>query len=119
MSPKTTKTTPKAERGYYMMTFREFLQEMNIDSSTPGAEGIVYAAIAACKPDITYREASLIFADLTIIRAKFEELWYCFEDTLDRQNYHRDQNDPVPVSVIIDEVIADLRKRCLIGTGSN
>lgn len=94
-----------------MMTFKEFLQSMNIDNSTHGADGIVYAAVSET-PDIDFRTASLIFADVPVIRDTFEALWYGYEDTLDRQNYHRDQNDPVPVSVIIDEVIADLRKRC-------
>lgn len=102
-----------------MMTFREFLQSMNIDSSTSGADGIVYATIAACRPDITYREASLLFADVPVIRDTFEALWYAYEDTLDRQNYHRERNEPVHVSVIIDEVVADLRRRCSIGTCSN
>lgn len=100
------------------MTFKEFLQSMNIDSSTSGADGIVYATIAACRPDITYREASLLFADVPVIRDTFEALWYGYEDTLDRQNYHRDQNDPFPVSVIIDQVVEDLRKRCSMRAGN-
>lgn len=87
------------------MTFKEFLQSMNIDSSTSGADGIVYAAIVTCRPDITYRHASLIFADVPVIRDTFERLWYEYESELDRQNYDREHSEPVHVSVITGRVM--------------
>lgn len=100
------------------MTFREFLQSMNIDSSTSGADGIVYAAVSMI-PDVDFRTGSLIFADVPGIRDHFASLWYAYEDTLDRMNYHKEQHDLVPVSVIIDEVVADLRKRCSSEAGND
>lgn len=94
------------------MTFIQYLQDLDISNDTKGPEAIVFSVIAACRPDITYREASLLFADVPVIRDKFEALWYAYEDTLDRQNYHREHSEPVHVSAVIDDVIADLRKRC-------
>lgn len=101
------------------MTFRDYLQRIDITEDTRGREGIVYAVISACKPDITYREASLLFADLSVIGDTFEALWYAYEDTLDRMNYHKEQHDLVPVSVIIDEVVEDLQRRCSNEAGND
>lgn len=94
-----------------MMTFKEFLQSMNIDSSTSGADGIVYAAIVACRPDITYREVSLIFADVPVIRDTFERLWYEYESELDQQNYDREHSEPVHVSVVTGAVLTRLMQQ--------
>lgn len=101
------------------MTFKEYLQDLDISNDTKGPEAIVFSVIAACRPDITYREASLIFADVPVIRDTFERLWNEYESELDRLNYEREHSEPVHVSVIIDEVIADLQRRCSIGAGSN
>ena len=93
------------------MTFREYLNMQGIDNSTPGPEAYVYAAISATKPDITYREASLVFADLPVISDAFEALWYGYEDALDRMNYEREHNEPEPVSAITGRVLDILRQR--------
>ena len=39
--------------------------------------------IARAKPDIIYREASLIFVDLPVLSDTFELLWNDYEDALD------------------------------------
>ena len=102
------------------MTITDYLSDIkHIDSSTPGSDGIVFSALSAMDPDIDYRSASLIFADVPVIRDTFEALWAGYEDYLDRQNYEREHSEPVPVSVIIDRVVEDLRKRCSIGTGND
>ena len=93
------------------MTFKDFLQSFGIDNSTPGLEAIVYAVIAACRPDITYREASLIFADMPVICDTFESLWYAYESELDRQNYEREHTEPVHVSVITGRVLKQLTEQ--------
>ena len=93
------------------MTFKDYLQMLGIDNSTPGSEGIVYAVIAACKPDITYREASLIFVDVPVVCDTFEGLWYAYEDYLDRQNYEREHSEPVHVSVITGRVLKRITKQ--------
>lgn len=92
------------------MTFKEFLQSMNIDSSTSGADGIVYAAVSEI-PDIDFRHASLIFADVPIIRDTFERLWYEYESELDRRNYEREHSEPVHVSVITGAVLTRLMQQ--------
>lgn len=101
------------------MTFISYLRRIGMTEDLHGPEGVVYAIISSCRPDITYREASLIFADLSVIRDAFESLWSGYESELDRQNYEREHSEPVPVSVIIDEVVADLRKRCSSEAGND
>lgn len=93
------------------MTFKDYLETQEIDNSTPAPEAYVYAAIAAMRPDITYREASLVFADLPVISDAFEALWYGYEDALDRQNYYREHSEPEPVAVITGHVLEQLRQR--------
>ena len=91
------------------MTFKEYLQDLDISNDTKGPEAIVFSVIAACQPDITYREASLIFADVPVIRETFEALWYGYEAELDRQNYER--SGPVDVYTITGRVLDDIRQR--------
>lgn len=93
------------------MTFRDYLEARGIDNSTPGPEAYVYTAIVRASPDITYREAALIFADLPVIRDAFELLWYGYEDALDYQNYQREHSEPEPVAVITGRVLDELRQR--------
>ena len=93
------------------MTFIDYLRSQGIDNSSPGAEGIVYAVIEAIRPDITYREASLIFADHPAISNMFEALWYGYEAELDRQNYEREHKEPEPVAIITGRVLDELRQR--------
>ena len=93
------------------MTFKDYLQRLGIDNSTPGPEGIVYAVIAACRPDITYREASLIFADVPVVCDTFASLWYGFESFLDSLNYEREHSEPVHVSVITGRVLKHLTEQ--------
>ena len=102
------------------MTITDYLSEIkHINSNTLGSEGIVFSVLSATDPDIDYRTASLIFADLPVVRDTFESLWSGYESELDRQNYEREHSEPVPVSDIIDQVVEDLRKRCSIGTGKD
>lgn len=106
------------------MTFKGYLETQGINNSTPGPEAYVYAAISAMRPDITYREASLIFADLPVISDAFEALWYGYEDALDLLRpvegseidtvgifNERFNKDPEPVSVITGRVLDVLRQR--------
>ena len=93
------------------MTFKDYLQRLGIDNNTSGSEAIVYAVIAACRPDITYREASLVFADVPVICDTFEALWYAYEDYLDRQNYEREHSEPVHVSAITGVVLSRLMQQ--------
>lgn len=104
------------------MTFKEYLQDLDISNDTKGPEAIVFSVIAACRPDITYREASLLFADVPVIRDTFEALWYAYEDALDRRNYHREHDEPVHVSVItgrVMECIAEQMQRNGYETNTN
>ena len=93
------------------MTFKEYLQDLDISNDTKGPEAIVFSVIAACRPDITYREASLIFADVPVIRDTFESLWYAYESELDRRNYEREHAGPVPVSVITGRVLKHIAEQ--------
>lgn len=106
------------------MTFREYLQTQGIDNSARGPEAYVYAAITRERPDITYREASLIFADVPVIRDTFEALWYGYEDALDLLRpvegseidtvgifIDRFNKEPEHVSVITGRVLDVLRQR--------
>ena len=65
------------------MTFKEYLHLQGINNSTHGPAAYVYAAIARAKPDISYREASLVFVDLPVLSDTFELLWNDYEDVLD------------------------------------
>lgn len=65
------------------MTFIDYLKSQGIDSNSPGAEGIVYATIAANEPDIGFREAELLFAELPVAQDMFVLLWSEYEDVLD------------------------------------
>lgn len=87
------------------MTFIEYLRSLNISSDTPGPEAYIYTEIAAMSPDVTYREASLVFADLPGISDAFGALWYGYESELDRQNYERGYNEPKHVSLITGRVL--------------
>ena len=87
------------------MTFIEYLKSQGIDNSSPGAEGIVYAVIEAKSPDITYREASLIFVKHPTLSDMFEALWYGYETELDRQNYEREHKEPEDVYTITGRVL--------------
>lgn len=93
------------------MTFKEYLQDLDISNDTKGPEAIVFSVIAACRPDITYREASLLFADVPVIRDTFERLWYEYESELDRQNYDREHSEPVHVSVVTGAVLTRLMQQ--------
>lgn len=92
------------------MTFIEYLQIRGISSDTPGPEGVVFTGIAELRPGITYREASLVFADIPVVSDVFEGLWHGYEDELDRQNYEREHNEPEHISVITGRVLYRLGK---------
>lgn len=94
-----------------IMTFKEYLEKQGISNSTPGPEAIVYAAISAMRPDISYREASLVFVDIPVISDTFESLWYGFEDALDRLNYEREHNEPEYVADITKQILMKIRPR--------
>lgn len=92
------------------MTFIDYLKSQNISRDTE--EGIIFAVASLLRPDATYREMSLIFADLPDISDVFEALWYGYETALDRVNYEREHGEPQPASAVIAEVLDDLRQRC-------
>ena len=110
------------------MTFRDYLQTQGIDNSTRGPEAYVFAAISRARPDITYREASLFFADLPVISDTFELLWNDYEDALDLMRpvegseidaegilldklNRTGHSEPVHVSVVTGRVLSELRQR--------
>lgn len=94
------------------MTITDYLSDIkHINRDTPGSEGIVFAVLSAMDPDIDYRTASLIFADVSVIRETFEALWYGYEAELDRQNYERSCSDPEDVYTITGRVLDEIRKR--------
>lgn len=106
------------------MTFIDYLKSQDIDNGTPGSEGIVYAVIAAMKPGIEYREASLLFADVPVIRETFERLWSEYEDATDLLRsiegseidsaaifFDRCGKEPEDVYTITGRVLEDLKSR--------
>lgn len=105
------------------MTFIDYLKSQNIDNSTPGSRGIVYAVMAAMRSDIEYREASLLFADVPVIRDMFSLLWSEYEDAMDllrpiegneidtKEIFHnRCGKDPEDVYTITGRVLESLQR---------
>jgi len=69
------------------MNFIEYLDQIGINESTPGNEGILYQMLRAWTLPMDYRHLSCLVSGLPGVTETFNVLWYEYETELDRLSY--------------------------------